>query len=91
MLEDYLRPLGVSQNELARAMRVPVNRVSEICKGTRSITADTATRLSRAIGTTPEFWMNLQVRYDLDVIEDKSGARLAQEVIPIDLSRHTPA
>jgi len=88
LLEDYLKPLGISQNEMARAMRVPVNRISEICRGTRSITADTAIRLSKAIGTTPEFWMNFQVRYDLDMAQDKSEAKIAQEVIPIDLSHH---
>jgi addiction module HigA family antidote len=88
LLEDYLKPLGISRNEIARAMRVPVNRISEICKGTRSITADTAIRLSKAIGTTPEFWMNLQVRYDLDMAQDKSEAKIAQEVTLIDLSHH---
>jgi len=88
LLEDYLKPLGISQNEMARAMRVPVNRISEICRGTRSITADTAIRLSKAIGTTPEFWMNLQVRYDLDMAQDKSEAKITQEVTPIDLSHH---
>ena len=80
LLEDYLKPLGISQNEMARAMCAPVNRISEICRGTRSITADTAIRLSKAIGTTPEFWMNLQVRYDLDMAQDKSEAKIAQEV-----------
>jgi addiction module HigA family antidote len=88
LLEDYLKPLGISRNEIARAMRVPVNRISEICKGTRSITADTAIRLSKAIGTTPEFWMNLQVRYDLDMAQNKSEAKIAQEVTLIDLSHH---
>ena len=77
LLEDYLKPLGISQNEMARAMRVPVNRISEICRGTRSITADTAIRLSKAIGTTPEFWMNFQVRYDLDMAQGKSDANIA--------------
>jgi len=90
LLEDYLKPLGISQNEMARAMRVPANRIFEICKGTRNVTADTALRLSRAIGTTPEFWMNLQARYDLDVAQDKLESKIKQEVLPIDLSHRRP-
>jgi len=64
--EDLLKPLGISLNRLGRDLRVPVTRVSEIVNGRRSITADTALRLARYFGTTPELWMNLQAAYDLD-------------------------
>ena len=65
--EDLMVPLGLSINRLARDLRVPVTRMSEIANGRRSITADTALRLARYFSTTPEFWVNLQSAYDLDV------------------------
>ena len=65
LLQDFLRPMGLSQNELARAIRVPPRRINEIVRGTRAITADTALRLGRYFGTSAEFWMNLQSHYDL--------------------------
>jgi antitoxin HigA-1 len=65
LLEDYLKPLEISQNRLAVAMRVPPIRVSEIVNGRRAITPDTALRLAACLGTTPEFWLNLQSAYDL--------------------------
>ena len=80
---DYLEPLGISQNALSRAMRVPVNRISEICNGKRAISADTALRLSLAIGTTAKFWMNLQSSYDLDVALDYLGDNLKRDVLPL--------
>lgn len=67
LLEEFLRPLGISQNRLARDLDVNVARVSEIVKGKRSITADTALRLAKYFGTTPELWLNLQRDYDLRV------------------------
>lgn len=67
LLEDFLKPLGMSRNEVAREIRVPPQRISEIVQGRRSITADTALRLARFFGTTPEFWLNLQSRYDLQI------------------------
>jgi len=81
--EEYLKPLGVSQNKLALNMRVPAQRISEIVNGKRAITADTALRLSKAIGTTPEFWMSLQTDYDLQVRKQEYGAQIEQEVIPM--------
>ena len=72
--EEFLGPLGLSQNKAALAMRVPTRRVNEIVHGKRAVTADTALRLARTFGTTPEFWMNLQARYDLEVARD-AGAR----------------
>lgn len=83
LLEDYLKPVGISQSQLAMSMRVPSGRISEIVQGKRSITAETALRLARAIGTTPGFWMNLQAKYDLRVTEAALGDKLEREVIPI--------
>jgi addiction module HigA family antidote len=65
LLEEYLKPLGISQNRLSRDLDIPVSRVSEIIRGTRAITADTALRLGEYFGTTPEFWLNLQIHFDL--------------------------
>ena len=67
LLEEFLRPLGISQYRLARAIGVPPRRINEIVHGKRAISPDTALRLSRALGTSDRFWMNLQTRYDLDL------------------------
>ena len=80
--EDLLEPLGVSINRLGRDLRVPVTRVSEIVNGRRGVTADTALRLARYFGTTPEFWMNLQAAYDLDVAQRASAERIKRDVHP---------
>ena len=66
LLEEFLKPLGISQNRLARAMDVPPRRINEIVHGKRSITADTALRLAAALGTSEKFWLGLQADYDLD-------------------------
>ena len=66
LLGEFLKPLGISQNRLARAMGVPPRRINEIVHGKRSITADTALRLARALGTSEQFWMGLQADYDLE-------------------------
>lgn len=79
-----MKPLDVSINRLARDLRVPVTRISEIVNGRRSITADTALRLARYFRTTPEFWMNLQAGYDLDVAQRASAERIARDVHPIE-------
>ena len=81
--EDYLIPMGISQNRLALSMRVPPNRISEIIQGKRAITAETALRLARAIGTSPDFWLNLQMYYDLRIAEESLAGVLEREVIPI--------
>ena len=65
--EEFMMPYGLSANALARAIKVPPNRVAAIVNGTRGVSADTALRLAKALGTTPDFWLNLQKRYDLDV------------------------
>ncbi len=80
--EDLMAPLELSINRLARELRVPVTRMSEIANGRRSITADTALRLARYFGTTPEFWMNLQGAYDLDVATRVSAAKIKRDVRP---------
>ena len=80
--EDLLTPLGLSISSLARELRVPVTRMSEIVKGRRSITADTALRLARYLGTTPQLWMNLQTAYDLDVATRVSAGKITRAVNP---------
>jgi antitoxin HigA-1 len=70
LLEEYLKPLGISQNKLGRDLGVPAQRINEIIRGKRSITVDTALRLARYFHTTPRFWLNLQARYDLEVAEE---------------------
>jgi addiction module HigA family antidote len=76
LLEEFLRPLGVSQYQLAKAIDVPARRINEIIHGQRRITADTALRLSRYFGTSERFWLNLQSRYDLETEKDRLGAAL---------------
>ena len=83
LLEDFLKPMGISQNKLALAMRVPANRVNEIVRGKRNISAETALRLGLAIGTSAEVWLNLQTSYDLRVAEDSVGESLRKEVIKL--------
>jgi antitoxin HigA-1 len=80
--EDLLTPLGLSINGLARELRAPVTRMSGIVNGRRSITADTALRLARYFGSTPQFWMNLQASYDLDVATRMSADKIERDVHP---------
>ena len=80
--EDLLKPLGISVNRLGRDLRVPVTRMSEIVNGRRGVTADTALRLARYFGTTPEFWMSLQAAYDLALVQRVSSDRIARDVHP---------
>ena len=80
LMEEFLEPLGVSQYRLAKDISVPPRRINEIVHGKRSITADTGLRLARFFGTTERFWLNLQVRYDLEVEKDRLGSRLHEEV-----------
>ena len=82
--EDLMAPLGLSINRLARDLHVPVNRVSEIVNGRRGITADTALRLARYFGSTPEFWLNLQAGYDLQRASREVAGVIAREVRPRD-------
>lgn len=80
--EDLMTPLGLSINGLARDLRVPVTRMSEIVNGRRMITADTALRLARYFDMTPQFWMNLQAAYDLEVATRESADRIKRDVHP---------
>ena len=81
--EDYLVPAGISIHKLAMDIHVPVSRVYEIVKGERAITADTALRLARYLGTSAEFWMNLQSKYELRKAIDQRAAKIAAEVRPL--------
>jgi len=80
--EDFLKPLGLSQYALAKALDVPQVRVSEIVNGKRAITPDTALRLARYFGTSPEFWVGMQATYDLEMARDQVGAEIASKVRP---------
>jgi len=80
--EDFLRPLGMSQYALARALAVPQIRISEIVNGKRAITPDTALRLARYFGTSPEFWTGMQATHDLELARDRVGADIAAKVRP---------
>lgn len=80
--EEFMVPLELSANALSRALDVPPNRVTSIVNGTRSVTGDTALRLSRYFGTTPEFWMNLQAAYDLSRATAEAGREIHKAVRP---------
>jgi addiction module HigA family antidote len=80
LLEEFLKPMGVTQYRLAKDTSVDPRRINEIVHGSRAITADTALRLGRFFGTSPEFWLNLQAHYDLEVQEMELGDRLKEEV-----------
>jgi len=78
--EEFLKPMGISQNKLALNIGVPPRRINEIVLGKRGITADTALRLAKFFGTSAEFWLGLQSQYDLDVTAEELGERLEKEV-----------
>ncbi len=80
LLEEFLVPMGISQYKLSKDISVPPRRINEIVQGKRSISADTALRLSRYFGLSERFWLNLQSRYDLEVEKDRLDARLTKEV-----------
>ena len=82
LLRDELREIGVSLNELARALRVPMNRISAIVNGNRAITVDTAMRLARYFGTSPQYWLNLQSAYDVEVADREIRPQIDKEVLP---------
>jgi len=82
--EEFMKPLGLSMNKLALDLRVPVTRIAEIVHQRRGITADTALRLARYFKTAPVFWMNLQVRYQLEVAEDEQADKVARDVQPLE-------
>ncbi|HZK48838.1 MAG TPA: HigA family addiction module antitoxin [Thermoleophilia bacterium] len=80
LLEEFLEPLGISQYRLAKSISVPPRRINEIVHGKRSITADTALRLAKFFGDTERFWLNLQVRYDLEVEKGRLSGVLERDV-----------
>ena len=80
LLEDFMKPLGLSQYRLAKDIGVPALRISQIVRGQRAITADTALRLARYFGTSPDVWLRLQATYDLEVAQRQIGKRIAREV-----------
>lgn len=80
LLEDWLKPMQLSQYALAKALGVPARRINEIVHGKRAITADTALRLGRYFGVDPQSWLNLQSHFDLEVAQSNLGQRLEQEV-----------
>ena len=80
LMEEFLTPMGISQYRLSRDISVPPRRINQIVHGTRSVTADTALRLGKYFGVSPQFWMNLQAHFDLERERDSLGDRLEQEV-----------
>jgi len=80
--EEFMKPLGLSMNRIALDLYVPLTRIADIVHGRRGITPDTALRLARYFQNTPVFWMNLQVRYDLEVAQDRQAAKVARDVRP---------
>lgn len=86
LLEEFLLPLGISQNKLALAISVPPRRINEIVLGKRSVTADTALRLAKFFGNSAQFWLGLQTDYDLDVTRELIGEKLKNQVISLDLA-----
>ena len=82
ILEDYLKPLGMSVNRLALELRVPATRMGEIVHGRRGITADTALRLARYFNTTPQFWLNLQTSYDIATAAESKAKEIERTVHP---------
>jgi addiction module HigA family antidote len=81
--DDYLAPLGMSVNRAAKGLGISASRLNEIVRGNRGITADTALRLARYFGTSAQFWLNLQLLYDLRTAETQARARIQQEVTPL--------
>ncbi len=80
LLEEFLKPMSISQNQLALDLGLPPQRINEIVLGKRPVKADTALRLGRYFGMSPQFWLGLQMDYDLDVEEDRLTKRLEREV-----------
>jgi addiction module HigA family antidote len=82
LLEEFLKPLGMSMNRLAEELHVPANRITQIVEGRRAITGETALRLARYFRTSPEFWLGMQKDYDLQVARDKFEAEVEHQVRP---------
>lgn len=90
LLEDFMKPLGLSQYRVAKDIGVSALRISQIVRGMRAVTADTALRLARYLGTTPGIWMRLQARHDLEVVQAKLGKSIDREVKVLDIVEFVP-
>ena len=84
LMEDFLKPMGITQYRLAKSIGVPQRRIGEIVAGKRAVTADTALRLGRYFGTDAQSWMNLQAHYDLEVASDKVGEKIIRDIHPVE-------
>jgi len=84
LLEEFLKPLGMSMNKLAEKLHLPANRITQIVEGRRGVTGETALRLARSFGTSAEFWLGMQKDYDLQVARDEFEAEVEREVRPRD-------
>lgn len=82
LVEEFMKPSGLNANRLAAALHIPPNRIGDIIRGRRSITADTALRLARYFGTSPSLWMNVQSRYELECAEDEIAPEIEREIRP---------
>src|SRR6266496_4808603 len=89
LMEEFLKPMNISQYKLAKDISVPPRRINEIVHGTRAITPDTALRLSRYFGLSERFWINMQTRYDLEIEKDRLQNRLEREVHVYNAQYHT--
>ena len=83
LLEEFIEAMDITQYRVAKATGVPPRRINEIVHGKRSVSADTALRLARFFGTTPEFWLNLQARFDLEVARDRMGRSVEKGIVPL--------
>jgi addiction module HigA family antidote len=83
--KEFLEPMGLSQSKLALALHVPARRISEIVLGKRAVTADIALRLAKGLGMSPQFWLGLQMDFELDMAEDALAGRLEKEIRPVSL------
>lgn len=82
LLEEFLEPMGISQAKLARDINVPLNRINQIINGKREISTDTALRLSKYFNIEPEFWLNLQMRFNMKITKERTGKKIDREVKP---------
>ncbi|MDD2709904.1 MAG: HigA family addiction module antitoxin [Verrucomicrobiae bacterium] len=86
LLEDFLKPLNITPHRLSASIHVPPIRISEIVRGMRSISANTALRLARYFGTSPQFWMNLQTHYDLEIERDHNWTKTERMIQPLQIA-----
>jgi addiction module HigA family antidote len=83
LLKDFIEPMGISRYRAAKNINVPQRRIDLICRGEAAVSAEMALRLGRLFGSTPEFWVNLQAQYDLEVAERVAGKEIARAVVPL--------